>query len=114
MITVPGVHKRIPNGILGLLCKLHYPGCMEIGGQLQPASLWDHYIAANDVPDQEDRLVPNKAQRVLHELWVRLLTLHSSLFDIDITFVKKCLCSLLCAGLLQMGGRNAARGDDGG
>ena len=88
MITFPGVHKRIPNGILGLLCKLHYPGCIEIGGQLQPASSWDHYIAANDVPDREGRLFPNKAQRVLNELCLRLLALHSSLFDIDITFLK--------------------------
>ena len=87
-ITVPGVHKCIPNGILGLLYKLHYPGCMEIGGQLQPASSWDHYIAANDVPDREGKLFPNKALRVLNELWVRLLALHSSLFDIDITFLK--------------------------
>ena len=61
MITVPGVHKRIPNGILGLRCKLHYPDCMEIGGQLQPASSWDHYIVANDVPDQEGRIFENKA-----------------------------------------------------
>ena len=114
MITVPGAHKRIPNGILGLLCKLHYLGCMEVGGQLQPASSWDHYIVANDVPDQEGRMFQNKAQQVLNELWVRLLTLHSSLFEIDKTFVKKFLCSLLCAGLLHMGGRNAARGDDGG
>ena len=88
MIIVPDVHKRIPNGILGLLCKLHYPGCMEIGGQLQPASSWDHYITANDVPDWEGRLFPNKTQRVLNELWVRLLALHFSLFDIDITFLK--------------------------
>jgi len=72
VITVPGAHKRIPNGILGLLCKLHYLGCMEVGGQLQPASSWDHYIAATDVPDQEGRLFPNKAQRVLNKLWVRL------------------------------------------
>ena len=88
MITILGVHKRIPNGILGLLYKLHYPGCMEIGGQLQPASLWDHYIAANDVPDREGMLFPNKVQRVLNELWLRLLALHSSLFDIDITLLK--------------------------
>ena len=114
MITIPGVHKRIPNGILGLRCKLHYPDCMEIGGQLQPASSWDHYIVANDVPDQEGRIFKNKAQRVLNELWVRLLTLHSSLFDIDKILVKIFLCLLLCAGLLQMGGRNVVRGDDGG
>ena len=88
MITVPGVHRRIPNGILGLLCKLHYRSYMEVGGQLQPVLSWDHYIAANDVPDWVGGLFPNKAQRVLNELWVRLLALHSSLFDIDITFLK--------------------------
>ena len=29
VITISGAHKHIPNGILGLLCKLHYPVCME-------------------------------------------------------------------------------------
>ena len=70
MITVPGAHKRIPNGILGLLCKLHYPSCMEVGGQLQPASSWDHYREAIDTVDRLGRAYANRAEWVLAELWV--------------------------------------------
>ena len=70
---VPGVHKRIPNGILGLLCKDHYPRCIEIDGRLQPASAWEHYIQAIDRPDREGRCFASKAERVLQELWVSLV-----------------------------------------
>ena len=72
VIVAPGAHKRMPNGILGLLCKLHYPSRMQIAGQLQPASSWEHYIAAEVRRDREGREYPNKAQRVLNELWVSL------------------------------------------
>jgi len=58
------------NGILGLLCKRHYPGAMDIAGVRQPASSWEHYIAAPDEPDEEGRAFDNKAHRVLNELWV--------------------------------------------
>ena len=61
------------NGIiLGLLCKLHYPGCMQIASQLQPTSAWEHYITADDGLNREGRIYLNKAERVLHELWVSL------------------------------------------
>ena len=69
-IVVAGVHKRILNGILGLLCKLHYPRCTEIDDQLQPASVWEHYIQAVDRVDREGRCYASKAERVLQELWV--------------------------------------------
>jgi len=70
-IVVPGVaHNRMANGILGLLCKRHYPGAMDIAGVRQPASSWEHYIAAPDGPDEEGRAFDNKAHRVLNELWV--------------------------------------------
>ena len=72
-IVVPGVaHNRMANGILGLLCKRHYPGAMDIAGVRQPASSWEHYIAALDAPDTEGRAYDNKAHRVLSELWVSL------------------------------------------
>ena len=61
VIVVPSVHKRIPNGILGLVCKDHYPGCVEIDGRLQPASAWEHYIQAIDRPDREGRCFASKA-----------------------------------------------------
>ena len=67
-IVIVGVHKRIHNGILGLFCKLHYPGCVEIDGQLQPVSAWEHYREAIDHPDRERRCYGTKAERVLQEL----------------------------------------------
>ena len=73
MIVVLGVaHNRMANGILGLLYKRHYLGCMDIAGVRQLASSWEHYIAAPDAPDTESRVYENKAQRVLNELWVSL------------------------------------------
>ena len=73
VIVVPGVaHNRMANGILGLLCKRHYAGAMDIAGVHQPASSWEHYIAKPDAPDEEGRAFDNKAQRVLSELWVSL------------------------------------------
>ena len=65
-----GAHKRMANGMLGLLCKRHYPGAMDIAGVRQPASSWEHYIAAPDGPDKEGRAFDNKAHQVLNELWV--------------------------------------------
>jgi len=53
VIVVPGVaHNRMANGILGLLCKRHYPGAMDIAGVRQLASSWEHYIAVPDSPDE--------------------------------------------------------------
>ena len=70
MIVAPGIgpraHKRAPNGILGLLCKLHFPGIMTVDGRDQLASSWEHYIV---VPDLEYH---RKSDRVLAELWVSL------------------------------------------
>ena len=60
----PGAHKHMPNDILGLLCKLHFPGLMEISGTEQPASSWEHHITAEDVQHR------SKGNRVLTELWV--------------------------------------------
>ncbi|CAO2189344.1 unnamed protein product, partial [Urochloa humidicola] len=68
-IAVHGSHKRKPNGILGLLCKQHYPGSMVIAGQTEAATSWEHYIAAADEPDREGRFFGNKAGRVVNEFW---------------------------------------------
>ena len=73
IIVIAGTHSRIPNGILGLLCKDHYPGCVEVDGQLQPASSWEHYIKHVDRRDRGGRMYANRAERVLEELWVSLL-----------------------------------------
>ena len=45
---------------------------MDIAGVRQPASSWEHYIAALDAPDTEGSAYDNKAHQVLNELWVSL------------------------------------------
>ena len=66
----PGEHKRKPNGILGLLCRLHFPGLVMHAGVLEPAYTWDHYMASPDTTDREGRNFNTKARRVVRELWV--------------------------------------------
>ena len=59
------------NGILGLLCREHFPGLVHYQGRYEPAWTWDHYIAANnDQLDRSGRAFENKAERVKGELWV--------------------------------------------
>jgi len=66
-----GAHKRKVNGILGLLCREHFPGLVHYQGRYEPAWTWDHYIAANnDQLDRSGRAFENKAERVKGELWV--------------------------------------------
>jgi len=64
-----GAHNRHVNGILGLLCRLYFPGLVEFGGAQEPAYTWDHYVAFPDLPDRDGRVFPNKAERVKAELW---------------------------------------------
>lgn len=64
-------HRRKVNGILGLLCREHYPGVVRHQGVDEPAETFAHYYdATDDQPDLEGRTFPNKAVRVLTELWV--------------------------------------------
>ena len=66
-IVVTGVaHNRMAND------KRHDPGTMDFAGVRQPASYWEHYIAAPDGPDEEGRAFDNNVHRVLSELWVSL------------------------------------------
>ncbi|CAN6234981.1 unnamed protein product [Urochloa humidicola] len=70
MIIVPGSHSRKVNGILGLLCREHFPGQVHYRGRYEPAWTWDHYVAAPDgTLDREHRCFENKAERVKVELW---------------------------------------------
>lgn len=57
-------HTRQPNGILGLLCREHFPGLVEFGGVLEPVTTFDHYAIALDAEDREIRRFNNKTQRV--------------------------------------------------
>ena len=65
-----GDHKRKPNGILGLLCKEHFPGLVMHAEVLELAYTWDHYITVPDTDDREGRNFGTKARRVVQELWV--------------------------------------------
>lgn len=67
-----GDHKRHPNGILGLLCRLHFPSFMEFGRNSESAYAWEHYVIAGDALDWDGWVFPNKAERVKGELWVSL------------------------------------------
>ena len=65
-MVVSGGNARLVNGILGLLCRQHFPGIVTYASKMEPAYSFDHYAIA---PDAE---YPNKAARVKAELWVSL------------------------------------------
>ena len=70
LILSGGAHNRKPNGILGALCREHFPGLMEHAEVREPAYTWDHYMAVADADDREGRNFGTKARRVVGELWV--------------------------------------------
>jgi hypothetical protein len=65
-------HGRIPNGILGLLCRKHFPRLVEYAGVTGLAYTFDHYAVALKAVDRKGREFNNKAKRVKQELWVSL------------------------------------------
>ena len=65
-MVVSGGRTRLVNGILGLLCRQHYPDIITYASKTEPAYSFDHYAVATDVE------YPNKAARVKAELWVSL------------------------------------------
>jgi hypothetical protein len=71
-LVAAGDHKCHPNGILGLLCREHFPGLVNFAGGVEPAYTFEHYISALDTQDQDGRKFDNKAERVTKELWVSL------------------------------------------
>jgi hypothetical protein len=50
-----GGHHRLPNGILGLLCREHFPGLVEYAGVTGPAYTFDHYAVAPDAVDRDSQ-----------------------------------------------------------
>ncbi|CAO2180939.1 unnamed protein product, partial [Urochloa humidicola] len=62
-------HTRLVNGILGLLCKEHFPGMVMHASKYEPAYTFQHYYSAEDQVDPLNRVFDNKAERVKHELW---------------------------------------------
>jgi hypothetical protein len=85
-IVALGTHDRLPSGILGLLCKMHFLGIVEYAGTWEPAYTFDRYAATLDLPDWLSREFRNMGQRVVKELFVRLhcttLLITSHSFDI--------------------------------
>jgi hypothetical protein len=62
-----GGGKRSIGGILGLLCRQHFPGMVQYAGNLEPATSFNHYAMAPDALPYG-----NKADRVLAAFWVSL------------------------------------------
>ncbi|GJM84644.1 hypothetical protein PR202_ga00333 [Eleusine coracana subsp. coracana] len=68
-MTIGGDHNHKVSGIIGILCRRHYPGLVVHGPVTEPANTWDDYIACPDARDLEGRIFNNKAERVVNELW---------------------------------------------
>jgi hypothetical protein len=67
-----GGHGHNPNGILGLLCREHFPGLVKYTGVTGPAYTFEHYAIAPDAVDRDNKEFNNKAERVKQESWVSL------------------------------------------
>jgi hypothetical protein len=67
-----GGHGRNPNGILGLLCREHFPVLAKYVVVTSPTYIFDHYAVAPDAVDRDDSDFNHKAERVKQELWVSL------------------------------------------
>jgi hypothetical protein len=72
VVDYAGGHRRLPNGIIGLLCREHFRGLVEYAGVTDPAYTFDHYAVAPDAVDRDDWEFNNKAKRVKQEQWVSL------------------------------------------
>ena len=47
-VVVSGGSARLVNGILGLLCRQHFPGIVTYASKTEPAYSFDHYAVAID------------------------------------------------------------------
>ena len=65
-VVVSSGSARLVNGILGLLCRQHFPGIVTYASKMELAYSFDHYAVATDAE------YPKKATRVKAELWVSL------------------------------------------
>jgi hypothetical protein len=70
---------RHVNGILGLLCKTHFPGLVQYASKREPTYTFDHYANAPNVE------ADNKAVRVKRDFWVSLhrTTLLNTSYSLD-------------------------------
>jgi hypothetical protein len=112
--VTPDCHKRLPNGILGILCKIHWPGLVEAGDWEELAETFDHYINATDQDDGDDRNFNTKAGRVVNKLWVSLprktLCISMTQYIAFNLHIPKVLTTIVCAGFLQMWGGLCRKG----
>ena len=58
------------SGILGLLCKKHFPGLVTLDGKEEPAVSWKHYEQVADVEDKWGRVYDHLGTRVITDFWV--------------------------------------------
>jgi hypothetical protein len=72
VVDYVGGHRRLPNGILVMLCREHFPKLVEYVGGTGPPYTFDHYTVAPDAVDRDGREFNNKTERVKQELWVSL------------------------------------------
>jgi hypothetical protein len=72
IVATGATHTRQVNGILGLLCREHFPGLVKYAGVMGSAYTFDHYAVVPNARDLVGREIPNKAERVKQELWVSL------------------------------------------
>ena len=78
-MVVSGGNAWLVNGILGLLCRQHFPGIVTYASKMEPTYSFDHYAIALDVE------YPNKAAWVKAEFWVspRRTTLLNTSHSLD-------------------------------
>lgn len=77
VLTPGAAHNRKPNGILGLLCRTHYPGLVDFGrGVRKAAKTFAHYGLAPDFDATDSRRFNNMLERVLAEFWVSINSYH--------------------------------------
>jgi len=82
-----GAKARKVNGILGGLCREHYPGLVEVSPDMfEPATQFDHYELAADAMDHSGHRYRNKAERVVRDLSVSLSGTHCILLATDTSY----------------------------
>ena len=93
-----GAHTCQVNGIVGLLCKEHFPGLVEYTRVTGPTYSFDHYATAPDAVDQAHRVFNNKAEQVKQELWVSLprTTLLNTSHSLDILEILNGYIASIC------------------
>jgi hypothetical protein len=93
-----GAYNCHVNGILGFLCKLHFPGLVEFAKKQELAYTFEHYAVFLDLPDRFCRQFANKAQWVTQELWVSLsrTTLLNTLHSLDILEIMTRYIASIC------------------